>query len=147
MDAPSSQTEVFGTSITIPYTIPTKENYSFLGWSLYSTATSPSYYPGGTFDIYVTTTLYAIWAEQTFQDIYIYSDMTMYAKEFIEDNSMYIDKYGRLYAGEFIEGSAYIDSGGAIAMNEFIEGSLNTLVDENNNILTDEDGNQLVGLN
>lgn len=52
-----------GSNINLHSTIPTKSGYNFLGWSLSSTATSPSYYAGqgwssGNPDNYI---LYAVW--------------------------------------------------------------------------------------
>lgn len=52
---------------TIPDTVPTREGYTFLGWSPTASATSPSYYPGRNITISASDggfgayTLYAVW--------------------------------------------------------------------------------------
>lgn len=46
---------------TIPSTQPTRTNYTFLGWSTSSTATSPTYYANGSINITSDITLYAVW--------------------------------------------------------------------------------------
>ncbi len=63
--APSSQTKRYGVSLTLSSTIPTRSGYSFLGWSTSSTATSPTYYAGGTYSANAGATLYAVWQKDT----------------------------------------------------------------------------------
>ena len=66
---PSTQTYTSSSTanhtFTIPSTIPTRSGYTFLGWALSNTATSPSYYPGGTFTVGYNDweLLYAVWAQ------------------------------------------------------------------------------------
>ncbi len=57
-----------GNSITLP--TPTRSGYTFLGWSTNSTATSPTYQPGGSFTSNANTTLYAIWKANTYTVTY-----------------------------------------------------------------------------
>lgn len=59
--APSAQTKNYGTNITLSSTVPTKNGYTFLGWSTSSTATSATYSAGGTYSTNASATLYAIW--------------------------------------------------------------------------------------
>lgn len=59
--APSSVTKTDGVTLYLPSTEPTRTNYAFLGWSTSSTATSPTYYAGGSFTRNANTTLYAVW--------------------------------------------------------------------------------------
>ena len=59
--APGSVTKTHGVTLTLPSTIPYRSNYTFLGWSTSSTASSPSYYAGGSFTTNANTTLYAVW--------------------------------------------------------------------------------------
>lgn len=64
--APSAQTVTLynaDTSVnaTISTVVPTRTNYTFLGWSTSSTATSASYEAGGTIALSANTTLYAVW--------------------------------------------------------------------------------------
>ena len=59
--APSSVTKTHGVTLYLPSTEPTRTNYDFLGWSTSSTATTPTYYAGGSFTQNANTTLYAVW--------------------------------------------------------------------------------------
>lgn len=57
---------------TISSTKPTRDGYTFLGWSTSSTATTASYQPGGTIYVdYNDKTLYAVWQENK-QNYYAY---------------------------------------------------------------------------
>ena len=60
---PSSQTKTHGTNLTLSSTRPTRSGYTFLGWSLSSTATSPSYSAGQAWSRSNASnyTLYAVW--------------------------------------------------------------------------------------
>lgn len=65
-DAPSATTGYMYNSatsctVTLSSDEPTRTNYSFLGWSTSSSATSASYSPGGQITISANTTLYAVW--------------------------------------------------------------------------------------
>lgn len=66
--APSSQTGtgVGSYTFTISSTKPTRTGYTFLGWSLSSTATSASYQPGGSITLTANDTLYAVWKANTY---------------------------------------------------------------------------------
>lgn len=58
--------------ITIPTNKPTRDGYTFLGWSKSSTATSASYQPGDRIPVtYDEVTLYAVWQENK-QNYYAY---------------------------------------------------------------------------
>lgn len=52
-------------STTISSAVPSRTNYDFLGWSESSSASSPSYYAGGTIGLYGSKTLYAVWKLKT----------------------------------------------------------------------------------
>ncbi len=58
---PAEQAKIHGTNLTLSSTIPTKQNYRFLGWSTNSTATTAMYQAGGSYSTDVATTLYAVW--------------------------------------------------------------------------------------
>ncbi len=51
----------YGRTITIIPTTPTREGFTFLGWSTSPTATKPSYYPKGSYYVTGNTTFYAVW--------------------------------------------------------------------------------------
>ena len=59
--APATQSHNAGSSITLSGTKPTRTGYKFLGWATSSTATSAQYQPSTSYNLYVTTTLYAVW--------------------------------------------------------------------------------------
>ena len=68
--APATQTATSTATshnFTISNTEPTRSGYEFLGWSTSSTATNPSYCPGGTINVTGTTTLYAVWKKNSEQ--------------------------------------------------------------------------------
>ena len=70
--APGAQT---GTGIgsytfTISSTKPTRSYYTFLGWSLSSSATSASYSPGGKITLSASDILYAVWQGNTYSITY-----------------------------------------------------------------------------
>ena len=66
--APGKQTGtgVGSYTFTISGTKPTRTGYTFLGWSLSSTATSASYQPGGSIKLTASATLYAVWRINTY---------------------------------------------------------------------------------
>lgn len=64
--APSSQSAtVYNATtsykFTLPSTKPSKSGYTFLGWSMNSSATSASYSAGGSITLSANDTLYAVW--------------------------------------------------------------------------------------
>lgn len=64
-NAPDKQSRTVNVGQSATFTIsssaPTRNGYSFLGWSTNSQATSASYQPGGTIPLSQNTTLYAVW--------------------------------------------------------------------------------------
>ena len=64
--APSSQTKTYGYTLTLSSTKPTRTGYNFLGWSTSKTATSPTYYAGGSYTANSGATLYAVWDLQSY---------------------------------------------------------------------------------
>lgn len=60
-NAPASQTKTFGVPLTLQSAIPTRTNYTFKGWSVYSAATAVSYAAGATYTSNASVTLYAVW--------------------------------------------------------------------------------------
>lgn len=68
--APSPQTKTYGYTLTLSYTEPTRTGYNFLGWSTSKTATSPTYYAGGSYTSNSGATLYAVWTLKTYKVSY-----------------------------------------------------------------------------
>ncbi len=63
---PASQTKIEDTNLTLSSTIPSRLGYTFLGWSTSSSASSPTYYAGGTYTANASATLYAVWSRDTY---------------------------------------------------------------------------------
>lgn len=59
--APGSQTKYFGTTLVVSSTIPTRNGFTFLGWSTSSMATVAEYQPGSNLLVNASIVLYAIW--------------------------------------------------------------------------------------
>ena len=68
--APSSQTKVHFTPLTLSSKKPTRAGYTFLGWSTSASATTASYSPGATYSANGHTTLYAVWSAKTYTITY-----------------------------------------------------------------------------
>lgn len=58
---PANQTKTYDQSLTLASSIPTRENYNFLGWGLSASSTTVAYSAGGTYTANAPITLYAIW--------------------------------------------------------------------------------------
>ena len=63
--APSAQTKTYGQTLTLSSTVPTRTNYTFLGWSTSNTATTPTYTAGGSYTANASATLYAVWVAES----------------------------------------------------------------------------------
>ena len=59
--APEPQYKTDGVDLTLSSVVPTRENYTFLGWATTSDATSATYEAGGTYSANASVTLYAVW--------------------------------------------------------------------------------------
>lgn len=59
--APASQQKTHGTALTLSSTIPTRTNYTFLGWGTAASATTVAYAAGASYTANAGVTLYAIW--------------------------------------------------------------------------------------
>jgi uncharacterized repeat protein (TIGR02543 family) len=64
--APSSQTKWKDQTLTLSGTKPTRNGYSFLGWSTSSTSTTATYSAGGSYTSNANATLYAVWKANTY---------------------------------------------------------------------------------
>lgn len=60
-NAPNSQKKTQGKDLTLRQEIPEREDYTFLGWAITSTATVAEYQPGGTYSGDGDAVLYAVW--------------------------------------------------------------------------------------
>lgn len=59
--APAAQTKVYGQTLTLSSTKPTKNLYNFKGWGTSAGSTTAEYQPGGSYTANTDITLYAIW--------------------------------------------------------------------------------------
>ena len=64
-NAPAKQTANVGQSITITYSKPTRNGYTFLGWSTWNESTEPEamFTPGYSYSSDYDMTLYAVWEQ------------------------------------------------------------------------------------
>ena len=65
-NAPASQEKTHNVTLVLSSERPTRNGYTFIGWSTSSAATSASYQPGGNFTTNANTTLYAVWRADTY---------------------------------------------------------------------------------
>ena len=59
--APESQTKEYGITLKLSNTKPTRDKYTFLGWSTSKNATTATYKPNGDYTMNSDITLYAVW--------------------------------------------------------------------------------------
>lgn len=60
--APDSQIKIYGTTLVLSGTKPTRSNYNFVGWGTSATSTSVAYAAGASYASNSAITLYAIWS-------------------------------------------------------------------------------------
>lgn len=110
-----------------------KDGYKFNGWCLNANGTGTILDPKDSSvrptDITTninnsscTVTLYAIWKISSDQSVYITLNGTMYAKDFVINNSTYIDSSGTVYAPAFTKGSSFSIKETGITALDFITG-------------------------
>ena len=70
-NAPGTQTKTYGNDKALSSDKPTREGYTFLGWSADSEATEPdrNYDPGDTYSANARITLYAVWKKVFYGDV------------------------------------------------------------------------------
>ena len=59
--APSNQTKIYGQTLTLSSTKPTRANYNFKGWGTSATTTTVAYAAGASYTGNAAITLYAVW--------------------------------------------------------------------------------------
>ncbi len=101
--APSSHIKYYGTDVNISTTVPTREQYRFLGWSDDKNATNPRYTSGAVYSANASVKLFAVWQfinyDFTLKDLTI-APTEVYQYELVNisfriDNG---DKYAPYYA-------------------------------------------------
>ena len=63
--APSAQTKIHGTTLTLSSGKPTRTGYTFTGWNTKADGTGTNYSAGGSYTANANITLYAVWGEST----------------------------------------------------------------------------------
>lgn len=123
--APSSQTKKYGTTLTLSSTKPTRNKYTFIGWSTSQNSRKVSYMPSGKYNSESNITLYAVWIENY---ILFKKNGTIEVTELVEDGStststFLLAKTGILTVGEAIESNVgtIISKNRKVTTNEFIE--------------------------
>lgn len=89
--APGSQSTYAGVSYTLSSTVPTRANYTFLGWSTSNTATTATYSPGQSVTPNGNLALYAVW--QSNGVCHIDNGTSFDSYEVYIDNGTTWDKY------------------------------------------------------
>ena len=64
--ATTTQSKTHGLALQLITDVPTRAGYTFLGWGMTATATAANYKPGDPYSVDGTTTLYAVWKENTY---------------------------------------------------------------------------------
>ena len=62
--APNNQIKTHGQALILTSAVPTREGYTFLGWSASNTATSATYQPGDRYTANESVKLYAVWKQR-----------------------------------------------------------------------------------
>lgn len=122
--APSSQTKVYGLTLTLSPFVPVRPGYVFKGWATSSVSVASSYQPGGQYKADEDITLYAIWEIEPPKDenILIYKNSNACkAIEFIENSSPALKKGGQVFAQEFIESDSISITNTKMVFGEIIE--------------------------
>ena len=116
---PSSQTQYYGFDIIVGNEIPSRPGYVFQGWGTYSSDTIPNYYPGSTYTMGLSTTLYAIWNDYEFsisdlsvkqEKIFANSYITVQVRtDSWDQDQAYTDIAVQLYLDDMLMSTQYVD--------------------------------------
>lgn len=104
--APSSQTKWKDQTLTLSSTKPTRNGYTFLGWSTSSTAASATYSAGGSYTANSDATLYAVWQEHALTVNY-YSNYADYGTYKGESLSVSASTNVKVHSQDFLYDNSY----------------------------------------
>ncbi len=129
--------KAFNQDATIPETKPTREGYTFLGWSSDPTVTAPEYQPGDIYSKNESTVLYAIWEDKVAPSI---TGVTLSDKGYVSDsvtlNVNATDNSGTVYYS-FDGGISYRRASTVlITENQTIPAKTITVKDPSGNVTT-----------
>ena len=106
---PSSQTQYYSFDVTIGNEVPYRSGYIFRGWGTYASDTTPNYYPGSTYTMGLSQTLYAVWEDYEFS---IELNTKVVASNCINNGDVTsVATSGKKYAGGIV---GWLVSGGVI---------------------------------
>ena len=80
--APSNQTKIYGTDLTLQTGIPTRTDYAFVNWNTNASGTGVSYAPGATYTTNAAVALYAQWVS-----VYTAPQLTNLTAQRVNSNS------------------------------------------------------------
>jgi len=80
--APSNQTKIYGTDLTLQTGIPTRTDYAFVSWNTNASGTGVSYAPGATYTVNAAVALYAQWVS-----VYTAPQLTNLTAQRVNSNS------------------------------------------------------------
>ena len=116
---PPSQTQYYGFNVTVGSQTPTRSGYVFRGWGTYSDDTTPNYYPGSTYTMGLSRTLYAVWDDYEFsltdmnvpqEEIFANSDITLEVRvDNWDRNDAYYSVPVELYFDGTLISTRYVD--------------------------------------
>lgn len=116
---PPSQTQYYGFNVTVGSQTPTRSGYIFRGWGTYSDDTTPNYYPGSTYTMGLSRTLYAVWDDYEFsltdmnvpqEEIFANSDITLEVRvDNWDRNDAYYSVPVELYFDGTLISTRYVD--------------------------------------
>ena len=116
---PTSQTQYYSFDVTIGNGVPYRSGYIFRGWGTYASDTTPNYYPGSTYTMGLSQTLYAVWEDYEFsisnlkvaeEEIFANSDITVSVRTDNWDyDKAYYDIPVELYFDNILVARSYVD--------------------------------------
>ena len=84
---PASKTEYYSLSVTIGSETPYRSGYVFRGWGTSPSDTTPDYFPGSTYKMGLSRTLYAIWDDYEFS----LTDMSIAEEEIFASSDIHLE--------------------------------------------------------
>lgn len=120
--APNSQTKKYGSLLTLSSVEPTKDGFSFVGWSTSKDSRKVSYTPSGKYNSELDITLYAVWVENY---ILFKPDGSLEVVEIIEDDLT-------------TPSTVLFSKNGILTVNEVIESDSWTIISPNRGLITKE---------
>lgn len=119
---PNPQTKKYGSILTLSSVEPTKEGFSFIGWSTSKDSRKVSYVSSGKYNSESDITLYAVWVENY---ILFKPNGSLEVVEIVEDGSVSTS-------------TVVFSKNGTLTVNEIIESDVGTIIASNRILKTNE---------